>query len=76
MKVLRDHFLGEGNATRSLALAEQLWESLHYNTERSMTFETFLTQCQRMFNIFQQEEEPMHEDANIRFLFKAIQHKG
>ena len=75
MKALRDHFLGEGNATRSLASAEQLRESLHYKNERSMAFETFLTQCQRMFNIFQQEDEPMHEDAKIRFLFKAIQHK-
>ena len=39
-----------------------------------MTFETFLTQCQQMLNIFQQEE-PMHEDTKIRFLFKVIQHK-
>ena len=40
-----------------------------------MAFETFLTQCQRMFNIFAQENEPMTEDAKIRFLFNAIQHK-
>ena len=75
MKALRDHFLGEGNATRSLALAEGLRSSLHYKNERSMAFETFLTQCQRMFNIFKQENEPMSEDAKIRFLFQAIQHK-
>ena len=74
MKALRDHFLGEGNATRSLADAERLRESLHYKNERSMPFETFLTQCQRMFNIFKQEKEEMSEDAKIRFLFKAIQH--
>ena len=75
MKALRDHFLGEGNATRSLASAEQLRSSLHYKNERSMAFETFLTQCQRMFNIFTQENEPMTEEAKIRFLFQAIQHK-
>ena len=40
-----------------------------------MAFETFLTQCQRMFNIFNQENEPMSEEAKIRFLFNAIQHK-
>ena len=75
MKALRDHFLGEGNATRSLADAERLRDSLHYKNERSMPFETFLTQCQRMFNIFKQENEPMSEDAKIRFLFKAVQHE-
>ena len=40
-----------------------------------MTFETFLTQCQKMFNIFDQENDPMPEDAKIRFLFQAIQHE-
>jgi hypothetical protein len=75
MKALRDHFLGEGNATRSLASAENLRSSLHYKNERSMAFETFLTQTQRMFNIFDQENEPMSEEAKIRFLFQAIQHK-
>ena len=75
MKALRDHFLGEGNATRSLASAEGLRASLHYKNERSMAFETFLTQCQRMFNIFKQEKEEMSEEAKIRFLFKSIQHK-
>ena len=75
MKALRDHFLGEGNATRSLASAEGLRSSLRYVNERSMAFETFLTQCQRMFNIFKQENEPMSEEAKIRFLFQSIQHK-
>lgn len=74
MKALRDHFLGEGNATRSLATAEGLRETLHYKNERSMPFETFLTQCQKMFNIFSQEGEPYPENAKIRFLFQAIQH--
>jgi hypothetical protein len=57
MKALRDHFLGEGNATRSLADTEQLKDSLHYKNERSMPFETFLTQCELIFSIFQQENE-------------------
>jgi hypothetical protein len=75
MKALRDYFLGEGNITRSLADVERLKDSLHYKNERSMPFETFLTQCELMFNIFQQENEPMAEDANIRYLFKVIQHE-
>ena len=42
MQALRDHYLSEGNATRSLADAERLRESLHYKNERAMPFETFL----------------------------------
>ena len=76
MKALRAHFLGEGNKTRSLTSAESLRSTLHYKNERSMTFESFLTQCQKMFYIFDQQKEPMSEDAKIRFLFLAIQHQG
>jgi hypothetical protein len=74
MKALRNHFAGEGNASRNKAEADRLKESLHYKNERAMTFEIFLTQCQKMYNIYEKEEEGMSEDAKIRFLFKRIQH--
>ena len=70
---LRDHFAGEGNATRNLSEAERLRDSLFYRGERAMQFETFLTQMQKMFNIFEKEGEPMEEEAKIRFLFKKVQ---
>ena len=75
MKVLRDHFTGEGNTTRNIAEADRLKDSLHYNNERSMTFENFLTQCQKMYNICDKEEEPMSDKAKVRFLFKSVQHE-
>ena len=31
MKALRNHFSGEGNATRNISKAERLQDSLHYN---------------------------------------------
>lgn len=74
MKQLRDHFSGEGNATRNIAEANHLKETLHYKSERAMPFETFLTQCQVMFNIYDKEKETMLEDAKLRFLFKNVQH--
>ena len=52
MEALRKHFTGESNATRNLAEAERLNESLKYKSERSMYFEIFLTPCQKMFNIY------------------------
>ena len=74
MLALRAHFAGAGNATRSKAEADRLKNSLHYKSERSMTFEQFLTQCQHMYNIYEEENEPMHEDAKIRFLYSKVQH--
>ena len=76
MKALKDHFAGEGNTTRTLAEAERLRETLHYKNERSMTFETFLTQCQKMFNIYEKYGEPMSDAAKVRFLFSKVQHTG
>jgi len=76
MAALRDHFSGEGNATRRIAEADRLKDTLHYKNERSLPFETFLTKCQKMYNIYAQHGEIMTEDAKIRFLFKNIQHSG
>ena len=36
MQALRDHFSGEGNASRNIAEAERLRENLHYKNERAM----------------------------------------
>ena len=76
MQALRNHFSGEGNVTRRIAEADRFKETLHYKNERSLTFETFLTKCQKMYNIYAQHGEVMTEDAKIRFLFKKINHSG
>ena len=76
MKALREHFSGEGNATRNISEADRLKESLHYKSERVMTFETFLTQMKKMFNIYEKEGEPMLDSAKVRFLYKSVQHPG
>ena len=74
MKALRDHFSGEGNASQNIAEAKRLRENLHYKNERAMQFEVFLTNMQKMFNIFEKEGEPMEEEAKLRYLFKKVQH--
>ena len=55
MEALRRHFAGEGNATRNLVEAERLNESLHYKSNGAMSFKIFVTQCQKMFNIYEKE---------------------
>ena len=52
MKDLRDNLPGEGNANKCISKKEKLRSSLQYNYERSLTFKTFLTKCQEMFNIY------------------------
>lgn len=76
MKALRNHFAGEGNASRNISVADRLHDSLHYKNERSMAFETFLTNSQKMFNIYDTENSPMDDAARVRFLFKRVQHSA
>ena len=38
-----------------------------------MVFETFISKCQSMLNIFEEERNPMEEDSKIRFLFKQVE---
>ena len=76
MTALRDHFVGEVNATRRIAEAERLRNSLCYNKELSLSFEKFLTKYQNMFNIYEKQGEPIPEDANIRFIFDKVRHDG
>ena len=45
--------------------------TLSYQT---LSFEVFLSKCQTMFNIFEQQEEPMTEEDNVRFLLKKTLH--
>ena len=51
-------------------------ESTNYKGEIEMAFETFLTQCQKMFNIYEKEGEEMSDEAKVRFLFRKVQHAG
>lgn len=74
LKALRTHFAGEGNATRNMAEATRLRDTLHYKNERAMSFEIFLTKCQKMYNIFEKEKEPMTDAAKVRFLFQKVEH--
>ena len=73
MEALRNHYGGEGNASRRIATAEKLRETLHYKSERSMPFSTFLDRMQKMFNIFQEEGEELTENAKVRELLKCVQ---
>ena len=76
MEALRAHFSGEGNPTRINVEVEGLQSPLNHKNKRSMTFEVFLTMCQKMYTIFEDENEPMDDKEEVRFLFKAVEGPG
>ena len=73
MEALHNHYGGEGNACQRIATAEKLRETLHYKSERSMPFSTFLDRMQKMFNVFQEEGEELTENAKVCELLKCVQ---
>ena len=73
MEALHNHYGGKGNASRRIATAEKLHETLHYKSERSMPFSTLLDCMQKMFNIFQEEGGKLTENAKVRELLKRVQ---
>ena len=76
MVALRRHYAGEGNSTRRIADAKKIQSSLHYKTERALPFNKFLDSLQRMFTIFEEENEPLSERAKADELLSKVQCSG
>ena len=73
-EALRYHFGGKGNASRRITMAEKLLKRLHYKSDISMPFSTFLDRMLKMFNIFQEQGEDLTENAKVFELMKPVQH--
>ena len=74
MNALRQHYSGEGNTSCHIADAERLRDTLHYKRERALPFSTFLDKMQKMFNIFDKENEVNSEQTKVRLLLKKVEH--
>ena len=74
MIVLRNHYSAEGNTSRRIAIAERTRDTLHYKSERALPFSSFLDKIQKMFNIFDEENESISEAAKVRLLLQKIEH--
>ena len=74
LEALYAHYKGAGNTTRRIAEAIRLSETLHYKNERSLSFTTFLSKMQHMFNLLEEENETMTEAAKLRFLLDKVNH--
>ena len=74
MDALRKYYSGEGNTSCRIAVAERIRDTLHYKNERALTFPAFLDKMQKMFNIFEEEDEIIPEQAKVRMLLKKVEH--
>ena len=74
MSTLRAHYQGEGNATRHIAEAECLRDSLHYINECGLPFDSYLSKMQQMFTLFEENKEPYSDAMKLRFLYDTIKH--
>ena len=77
MTALRRHYYaGKGNSTRRIADAKKIQNTLHYKSERSLPFNKFLDSLQRMFTIFEEEHEPLTEQAKVDELLSKTQNRA
>jgi hypothetical protein len=65
---LRDHYNGAGNVSQQLARAEGIRDTIHYRSEKMLSFERFLARCQEMFNIYEEHDEGWTERQKVSFL--------
>jgi hypothetical protein len=73
MLALRRHYAGEGNSTRRIGDAKRIQSTLHYKSERALAFNKFLDTLQKMFTIFEEENEPLSERAKVDELLTKVQ---
>ena len=62
--------------TRRIADAKKIQTTLHYKSERALPFNKFLDSLQRMFTIFEEENEPLTERAKVDELLTKVQNSG
>jgi hypothetical protein len=75
-KALEAHFGGEGNKSVRIQEAEVLRSNLTYKSERTMSFEKFLTSMQAMFTGFEDNGELLNDEQKVRLLFKKVESPG
>jgi hypothetical protein len=69
MLALRAHYGGSGNTTTMLAEAKMMYDTLVYRGEKNKgTLERFLTDCQKMFILFDDNDEPMTRNQKVKFV--------
>jgi hypothetical protein len=72
MIALRNHYAGEGNSSHRISDANRIRSTLHYKSERAISFSKFLDAMQKTFTIFEEEGEPHTERAKVDELLTKV----
>ena len=70
---LKAHYGGEGNKAILIKEAESIRDNLSYKNERSMSFDKFLMNMQKMITGYEDNLEPIPDAQKIRLLFQKVQ---
>jgi hypothetical protein len=73
MAALRAHYKGHGNKAKLKAEADGLRSTLHYKTEKALSFDAYLQRVEKMIQLYAQAGLPMAPEAQIDFLLDNIQ---
>jgi hypothetical protein len=74
MIALHCYYAGEGNSTHHIGDANRIQSTLHYKSKRALPFNKFLLNTlQKMFTIFEEENEPLSERAKVDELLTKVQ---
>jgi hypothetical protein len=73
MIALRCHYAGEGNSTCHISDVKRIQSTLHYKSERALPFNKFIGTLQKMFTIFEEENEPISKCAKVDELLTMVQ---
>ena len=74
MLTLHNHYTSEGNSTHCIASAKHIQMTLYYKSECALPFSKFLDSLQKMFTVFQEEGEPLTEQAKVNEVLTKVQH--
>lgn len=73
MIALQNDYSGKGNTSRRIAIAERTQDTLHYKSKRALPFSSFLDKRQKMFNIFDKQDESIPDSAKVCLLLKKVE---
>ena len=72
MKALRDHYDGPGEVEKRLSFAYSEIENAHYRSERTFSFEKYVTKLSEAFEILSDQGMAKPEREKVDYLLKGI----
>jgi hypothetical protein len=73
MTALREHYNGPGEIEKRLALAKKQLSDIHYRSEQTFSFESYITKLKSAFEVLEECDEAYTERNKVSILLEKIQ---